>query len=128
MSIGAALGGDVQIAHQAPSPAPAQLQHQLNMPPKNGKGRGQPLSQPNNKRQRNQPNKGNGFQGQPPPLQAPGQGYNGSPANAAAASQTHCVICKATDHEKTQCRLFDPNYTKNKGKKGAKGGGKKGSK
>jgi len=115
MSLGAALDGDVQIAHQAP----AQLQHQLNMPPKNGKGRGQPKGQPNNKRQRNQPTK-------LPPL--PALHNNGSPANAAAASQLHCVICKATDHEKTQCRLFDPNHQQNKGKKGAKGKGKKGNK
>ena len=114
MNLGAVLGGDVQIAstyHHSPSPA------QPNNQPKNGGGKGTP----SNKRKRNQ-SKPHGKQGQ--------KGGNGSPANAAAASQLWCKICRVTDHDHLQCPQYDPNFGKKGkgGKSGKAGKNKKGGK
>jgi hypothetical protein len=122
MSLNAALGGDVQIAsmHQQYQP-PAQLQHQLNMPQKTGRGKGGGQHKNPGKRQRVTKN------GQtPPPQQAISPGHNGSPASSSLLS---CKICRATDHDYLNCTRYDPHYrsSSSKGGKVAKGG-KKGGK
>ena len=114
MNLGAALGGDVQIAstpHHTPAPV------QPNIQVKNGGGKGTPNGQPKRKRARS------GKQGQQ-------KGGNGSPPNSAAASQLWCKICRSSDHDYLQCSQYDPNFGKSgkggkPGKSGKKGKGGK---
>jgi len=111
MGIGAVIGGDVQIAtsYQRPS-APHQQPAQIN-----GGGKGRERASKRKRGKGGNPN----TKGQHQTSQG-----NGSPA---AASDLHCKICKATDHEFTQCNRYDPNHGKN-GKGGKKGKGGKNTK
>jgi len=125
MGIGAVLGGVVQIATTHQHHSPAQLQHQLNMPAKNGNA-----NKPNNNNKKRQRSKGAQKRQTPPAQRSLGAGQHGSPSNGAGGSQLYCKNCKATDHDHPQCQLYDPNYAKGKGGKGGKNGkgGKKGLK